>query len=98
MDKDYTALYLITDPTSEDGYEKIALKQGSIVVTVENGIVKLHAELLAKSGTVYVLDLSANATAVDDVTVRAAAVKRIVNGQLIIEKDGQVYNAQGIRQ
>ena len=98
MDKGYTYLYHITDPTSETGAEKISLKQGSIVVTVEDGIVKLHAELLAKSGTVYVLDLSANATAVDDVTVRAAAVKRIVNGQLIIEKDGQVYNAQGIRQ
>lgn len=98
MDKDYTALYLITDPTSEDGYEKIALKQGSIVVTVENGIVKLHAELLGKNGTVYVLDLSSEGTAVDNVTVRPAAVKRIVNGQLIIEKDGQVYNAQGIRQ
>lgn len=38
------------------------------------------------------------ATAVENTTVNAAAQKRIVNGMLLIERNGETYNAQGIRQ
>ncbi len=36
------------------------------------------------------------ATAIDNTAVDAKAVKRIVNGQLLIERDGKTFNAQGI--
>ena len=35
-------------------------------------------------------------TAVDNTAVEAKAVKRIVDGQLLIERDGKTYNAQGV--
>lgn len=35
-------------------------------------------------------------TAVENAAVKAAATKRIVNGQLIIEQNGQIFNAQGM--
>ena len=37
-------------------------------------------------------------TAVENVAADAVAAKRIVNGQLIIEHNGEIFNAQGIRQ
>jgi len=36
------------------------------------------------------------ATAVDNAAAKATAIKRIVNGQLIIERNGAQYNAQGV--
>ena len=33
--------------------------------------------------------------AIDNTVVEGKAVKRIVNGQLVIEKNGVIYNAQG---
>jgi hypothetical protein len=36
------------------------------------------------------------ATAIDNIAVDAKAVKRFVNGQLIIEKNGKTYNALGV--
>jgi len=35
-------------------------------------------------------------TAVENAAVKATATKRIVNGQLIIEQNGQIFNAQGV--
>jgi hypothetical protein len=35
------------------------------------------------------------ATGVDNITVEGKAVKRMVNGQLLIEREGKVYNALG---
>ena len=35
-------------------------------------------------------------TAVSNATVKATATKRIVNGQLIIERNGELFNAQGV--
>ena len=37
-----------------------------------------------------------SATAIDNTAVDAKAVKRVVNGQLFIERDGKTFNAQGI--
>ena len=46
-------------------------------------------------GTIKVTRPEGSATAIDEVEKSAAAVKRIVNGQLIIEKNGVRYNAMG---
>ena len=35
-------------------------------------------------------------SAIDNNSINATATKRIVNGQLIIERDGETYNAQGV--
>ena len=37
-----------------------------------------------------------SATAIDNTADDAKAVKRVVNGQLLIERDGKTFNAQGI--
>ena len=37
-----------------------------------------------------------SATAIDNTNANAKAVKRVVNGQLFIERDGKTFNAQGI--
>ena len=48
-----------------------------------------------------VIDLTAkfeleSATGIDDNTIRPNAVKRIVNGQLLIERDGKIFNTLGV--
>ena len=40
-------------------------------------------------------EVECEATAIDNTEVKATAIKRIVNGQLLIEKNGVMYNAQG---
>ena len=35
-------------------------------------------------------------TGIDETSTGASAVKRLVNGQLLIERDGRIYNAQGV--
>lgn len=41
--------------------------------------------------------IQSSATALDETATNASATKRLVNGQLLIEKNGCTYNAQGIR-
>ena len=41
--------------------------------------------------------VQSSATALDETATNASATKRLVNGQLLIEKNGCTYNAQGIR-
>lgn len=41
-------------------------------------------------------EVAHEATAISNTAVKATATKRIVNGQLIIERDGEQYNAQGV--
>ena len=38
---------------------------------------------------------ASTATALDNTAVETKSIKRIVNGQLFIERDGKMYNAQG---
>ena len=45
--------------------------------------------------TIKVNVISNDPTAIDNTTVEAKATKRIVNGQLLIERDGKLYNATG---
>ena len=48
-------------------------------------------------GVRLVKDVPSVPTAIDNTAVENKAIKRIVNGQLLIEKNGCTYNAQGIR-
>lgn len=45
---------------------------------------------------VVTFEISNETTGISNTAVKATATKRIVNGQLIIELDGEQYNAQGV--
>ncbi|MDY5076470.1 MAG: hypothetical protein SPE88_06785 [Paludibacteraceae bacterium] len=54
----------------------------------------------ADSGTLYIWKIATTAygetpTAIESTTTPAKAVKRIVNGQLVIDRDGVLYNVMG---
>lgn len=70
------------------------LVSGTVVVNADGSIVVNAQNSYGKS-----IQATLNAsTAVETVGVDAVAAKRIVNGALLIERNGEVYNAQGIRQ
>ena len=55
----------------------------------------------ADSGTLYIWKIATTAygetpTAIEETTTPAKAVKRIVNGQLVIDRDGVLYNVMGM--
>lgn len=65
------------------------------------GNLSTEAETLLSNAVDYLLGTQAWApqtdpTAIDATSTEAKAVKRIINGQLVIEKNGLRYNAQGI--
>lgn len=59
------------------------------------------ARKTSSEGVLYFVEFIAEKketpTSIDNTNVENAAVKRIVNGQLIIEKNGEVYNVLGAR-
>ena len=56
---------------------------------------------LANDGHIYIVSnaatmtINATGTAVENVADEAKAIKRVINGQLVIERDGKMYNALG---
>lgn len=99
------------DPTNESGNyaanffvrgdgDAFGMAEGAnVLVTVENQTLKLTGEISAFNGNVYNVTISGTLPAVpsalDNVTTIVAPAKAIVNGQLVIVKDGVQYNAQG---
>jgi hypothetical protein len=75
----------------------------NVLVTVENQTLKLTSEISAYNGNVYNVTISGTLpadepevpTALDNVDTTVAPAKAIVNGQLVIIKNGVQYNAQG---
>jgi hypothetical protein len=75
----------------------------NVLVTVENQTLKLTGEISAYNGNVYNVTISGTLpadepevpTALDNVDTTVAPAKAIVNGQLVIIKNGVQYNAQG---
>lgn len=57
---------------------------------------KAHNQRYVGQSVRLVHDVPEAPEAIGNVTTGEKAVKRIVNGQLIIERDGKVFNAQGI--
>ena len=51
---------------------------------------------LTLTGELTISAVFSTATALDETASNASAVKRIVNGQLLIERDGRIYNALGV--
>ena len=68
-----------------------------VTVTKEGKIVTLEGEYNGVSGAKYLVVITGTMddTAVDNVITTTTAVKVIKNGQLIINKNGVEYNAQG---
>lgn len=78
----------------EEGYINIplwVLVDGTVTVD-ENGVITVDATNCAGAAIKCVLG---NAQAIDNVNANATAVKRVVDGVLVIEKNGVRYNVNG---
>ena len=87
--KDATGAYTF----KEDGHR--------LTVTTKSDGIEIKSKEIATSGDnkymTYVLGVhdSGSATAIDNTDAATKAVKRIVNGQLVIEREGKLFNALG---
>ena len=68
---------------------------GSVTV---NSDYSIDVAALNSYGKTIVAHMTGRQTAVEEVKAESVATKRIENGMLLIERNGEVYNAQGIRQ
>lgn len=87
----------IVDEATDDWY--IWMAMNGTVTTVDN-VLTVSGEFTNNwTGDVYNVTISGEldntTTALDNVTTTVAPAKAIVNGQLVIVKDGVKYNAQG---
>ena len=79
----------------EEGYELdeyVVYKTGdpTTVVTVTDSKFSMPAYDVTVSGT-----FKAKEEGIDDINADAKAIKRMINGVLVIEKNGKFFNAQG---
>lgn len=67
MDKTYTALYEVID-WEEEEFNQIKFAEGTILLMVDDstGVATLYAEMLAKSGDVYIFDLTSKAKTISN--------------------------------
>lgn len=94
------AVVLPTEPVAEDYVLPTPVKEGyKFVGWYDNaeGTGEAYTVIPAGwSGTLYAIwEVEGPATALENIAVEGKAVKAIVNGQLIIIKNGVQYNAQG---
>mgnify|MGYP006988844016 CR=1 FL=1 len=79
----------------EDGYINVPLwliTEGTVTVAED---LTITVDAVNPKGAAIKCHLGASSEAIDNVDAKAAATKRVVNGQLLIEKNGVKYNAQG---
>lgn len=90
LDPNYSAVY--ADGASQTIYT------ATITVTANaDGSYTVIADLLCYNNTLYKVSMTVPATQdVENVEAAKKAIKRIQNGQLIIEKSGKKYNALGM--
>ena len=74
------------EAAAEDRYVTLATSSGSTVVFKQIMIGEDFAEVVLPESP---------ATALENAEGEVKAVKRVVNGQLVIEREGVRYNAQG---
>ena len=90
---------LPTEPVTEDYVLPTPVKEGyTFVGWYDNaeGIGEAYTVIPAGwAGTLYAIWKQSPATALENIAVEGKAVKAIINGQLIIIKNGVQYNAQG---
>ena len=98
-DTEYEGFMMIEYTITEDDWY-IWMAYTATVTTVDN-VMTIEGEFTDNyTGTTYNVTISGNlpngtGTGLEDATVTIKAVKKIQNGQLIIEKDGVQYNANG---
>jgi len=73
------------------GYKFAGWKEGDTAVNTKDNPWKTY---ISKDVTITAT-FEAEDQAIDNTAVETKAIKRIVNGQLLIEKNGKFYNAQG---
>lgn len=66
-----------------------------ITVTENNGVYTVTGTILCYGDVEFTLNLTQSGTAIDHVEMKAAADKRLENGQLIILRDGVRYTMMG---
>ena len=84
--------------TDGEGYKELKLTDDlrTAIATADHWMVQFNKESLdAFNVTDIVLVLKDDATAVENMSVESKATKRIVNGQVVIIRDGQSYNVLG---
>ena len=84
----------------EDSFIMLELMENTVAVYTDGDTQdSFVGTFLGSDWKVYVLDMKTpdpeGPSAVDNITTTVAPVKAIVNGQLVIVKDGVQYNAQG---
>ena len=93
------AVVLPTEPVAEDYVLPTPVKEGyTFVGWYDNaeGTGKAYTVIPAGwAGTLYAIWKQGTTTALENIAVEGKAVKAIINGQLIIIKNGVQYNAQG---
>jgi hypothetical protein len=62
---------------------------------IENGYA-IEAMVVGEDGNVYDIAVNMGKESVENIETAQKAVKRIVNGMLLIERNGVIYNAQGV--
>ena len=98
-DTEYEGFMMLEYTITEDDWY-IWMAYTATVTTVDN-VMTIEGEFTDNyTGTTYNVTISGNlpngtGTGLEDATVTIKAVKKIQNGQLIIEKDGVQYNVNG---
>ena len=78
------------------GEETVSIYSATITIVANaDGSYTVTAALLCYNNTLYNVTMTIPATGIDNVDAAVKTIKSIVNGQLIIEKNGVRYNANG---
>lgn len=87
---------------TEDGYYDteglFCLVEGTVTVENINGKIKIDVDAINSHDIPVKLHYNAAATAVEDITAgNTNTFKRIINGQLVIIRNGEIYNVTGAK-
>ena len=97
-DQEWSADDLSWNTTLTIADKEVTFIYGTVTIKKDGDDKVVTASLLGDDHVLYVITLTTGkkiATALENLTTTVAPVKAIVNGQLVIVKDGVQYNAQG---
>ena len=79
-----------------DPLQLYCLVDGTVIVENINGKLKVEVDAVNSYDVPVVLHYNAAATALEDITTKQVGTqKRLINGQLLIIRNGETYNANG---
>lgn len=88
--------YIGSGVIDADGTQSIFSAAITVIPGNGEGVYRITADLLCYNNTLYKVTMQIGIEqGIEDVDAAVKAIKSIVNGQLIIEKNGVQYNAQG---